>query len=157
MPGKKTEGKSGATRAKSSGGRAGRRCGLCGKTSKLTKTACCDQWICDDQGSYRLFSYARNSCSRNHERYTLCGFHYNEEHAGDWRECSKCRKAFDTEIYVYYGTNEYNSVKLENPPEFEPTLCAKCSKRIVLGDGGYVRNSEGFYCMGCIGAAVPRV
>ncbi len=39
------------------------RCGLCGKTKKLTKTECCDQWICDDEDKYVIFSYARNSCS----------------------------------------------------------------------------------------------
>ena len=49
------------------------RCGLCGKTRKLTKTECCGQWICDDEEKYVIFSYARNSCSRNHQRYTLCG------------------------------------------------------------------------------------
>jgi hypothetical protein len=66
------------------------RCGLCGKTRKLTKTACCGEWICDDEANYQLFSYARNSCSRNHRRYTLCGFHHAEEHTGDWAECQLC-------------------------------------------------------------------
>lgn len=47
------------------------RCGLCGKTKKLTKTECCDNWICDDEDQYRLFSFAHNSCRRNHRRYTL--------------------------------------------------------------------------------------
>jgi hypothetical protein len=58
------------------------KCGLCGKTRKLTKTECCGQWICDDEGKYVIFSYARNSCSRNHRRFTLCGYHYTEEHEG---------------------------------------------------------------------------
>jgi hypothetical protein len=40
------------------------RCGLCGKTKKLTKTECCGEWICDDEDKYVLFSYARNSCYR---------------------------------------------------------------------------------------------
>ena len=59
---------------------------------------------------------ARNSCHRNHRRYTLCAFHHGEGHPGDWQTCPKCRKSFPTEIYVRYGTNEYNFVKLENPP-----------------------------------------
>ncbi len=46
------------------------RCGLCGKTKNLTKTECCGQWICDDEHKYVLFSYAQNSCFRNHHRYT---------------------------------------------------------------------------------------
>ena len=101
------------------GGASPRRCGLCGKTRKLTRTECCRRWICDDEDKYILFSYARNSCSRNHRRYTLCGYHSSEEHPGDWRECQRCRKEIQAEMYVHYGTNEYNFVKLENPPCYE--------------------------------------
>ena len=42
------------------------RCGLCGKKSKLIKTECCGNWICDDEHKYVLFSYANSSCDRNH-------------------------------------------------------------------------------------------
>ena len=62
------------------------RCGLCGKTGGLIKTDCCGNWICDDEHKYVLFSYARNSCHRNHSRYTLCAYHHNEGHAGDWKD-----------------------------------------------------------------------
>jgi hypothetical protein len=68
--------------AKAPAAKAKPRCGLCGKRGKLTKTECCDQWICDDTENYVLFSYARNSCARNHGRYTLCAHHYNEGHQG---------------------------------------------------------------------------
>ncbi|MHB8779102.1 MAG: hypothetical protein ACYC6R_15290 [Anaerolineales bacterium] len=125
------------------------RCGLCGKTKNLTKTECCGQWICDDQHKYVLFSYARNSCSRNHDRYTLCGHHFTEEHSGDWKTCKKCRNDFETEMYVYYGTNEYNFEKLENPPKFEPTRCAKCKKVISLGYDGYSIYMGKYYCVKC--------
>jgi hypothetical protein len=47
------------------------RCGLCGETKKLTRTLCCVNLICDDEDKYVMFSYARNSCHRNHDRYTL--------------------------------------------------------------------------------------
>ncbi len=125
------------------------RCGLCGKTENLTKTPCCGQWICDDEDQYVLFSYARNSCYRNHRRYTLCGYHYGEEHSGDWKMCPECREAFETEMYVYYGTNEYNFEKLENPPEYEPTRCAKCNTIIVLSEGGFSIKSEQYFCAKC--------
>lgn len=101
-----------------------------------------------------MFSYARNSCSRNHGRYTLCGFHHNEGHGGDWRECQECREMFDTEMYVYYGTNEYNFVKLENPPEFEPTLCTGCAEPLNLGEGGYSVREEQYYCLTCTMASL---
>jgi hypothetical protein len=126
------------------------RCGLCGKTTKLIKTECCDNWICDDEDQYVLFSYARNSCHRNHSRFTLCGYHYNEGHPGHWKDCPECRDSFPTEIYVYYGTNEYNFEKLENPPTYEPTRCAKCGCIISLSEDGYVINpTDGYLCVKC--------
>ncbi|MEA2054227.1 MAG: hypothetical protein U9O96_03795 [Candidatus Thermoplasmatota archaeon] len=127
------------------------RCGLCGKTGKLTKTECCDQWICDDADQYVLFSYARNSCYRNHDRYTLCSYHYHEGHPGDWKDCPKCREDFETEMYVWYGTNEYNFEKLENPPDYEPTRCSKCGKIIKLGEDGYTQKGNEYFCIKCGG------
>jgi hypothetical protein len=125
-------------------------CGLCGATDNLTKTECCGQWICDDEDQYVLFSYARNSCSRNHRRFTLCGHHCTEGHEGRWQDCSKCRDEIETEMYVYYGTNEYNFEKLPNPPAFEPTCCSQCGKAIDLGGGGYSRSGKGYTCMDCL-------
>ncbi len=132
------------------------RCGLCGKTGKLTKTECCDQWICDDEDQYELFSYARNSCYRNHRRYTLCGYHYAEEHTGDWRTCPQCRQGFETELYVYFGTNDYNFEKLENPPEYEPTRCAKCNVVIRLGEDGYTIEGDQYFCTNCVELVLPE-
>jgi hypothetical protein len=125
------------------------RCGLCGKKSKkLTRTTCCGNWICDDEDKYVLFSYARNSCHRNHSRYTLCGYHHSEGHKGDWQTCPKCRE-IEAEMYVWYGTNEYNFVKLENPPAYEPTHCTKCGTVIVLSEGGYSECPDGIFCPEC--------
>lgn len=126
-----------------------RRCGLCGGTGALTKTDCCDQWICDDAHTYRLFSYARNSCYRNHDRYTLCSGHYHEGHAGHWQTCDACKEGFETEMYVYYGTNEYNFEVLKNPPKYKPTTCGACGRVIVLGDGGYSIGPDGYKCVVC--------
>jgi hypothetical protein len=125
------------------------RCGLCGKTAKLTSTRCCRQWICDDEQTYVLFSYARNSCHRNHRRFTLCGYHHAEGHRGSWKECGRCRRDFETEIYVYYGTNEYNFEKLENPPAYEPTRCSRCQVVIVLSEGGYSQSGRDYWCEAC--------
>jgi hypothetical protein len=125
------------------------RCGLCGKTGKLRQTECCGNWICDDHDQYVLFSYARNSCNRNHDRYTLCAFHHNEGHAGHWKDCKECREEFETEIYVWYGTNEYNFEKLENPPAFEPTKCSTCGKVIRLGTDGYSQLGDQKCCSAC--------
>ena len=126
-----------------------RKCGLCGRTKNLTKTECCGQWICDDEDKYVIFSYGRNSCYRNHSRYTLCAYHHTEEHDGDWKDCPDCRDSFQTEMYVYYGTNEYNFEKLEDPPAYKPTLCTDCGKVIVLGEDGYARFGNKFWCEDC--------
>lgn len=125
------------------------RCGLCGSTKNLTKTECCGNWICDDEHTYRLFSYARNSCHRNHSRYTVCAAHHAEGHSGQWQDCEECRKNWETEMYVWYGTNEYNFEKLQNPPSFEPTLCDDCGRRISLGEDGYMISGKHYYCQLC--------
>jgi hypothetical protein len=133
------------------------RCGLCGNTRNLTKTECCGQWICDDEDQYVMFSYARNSCYRNHRRYTLCGYHFAENHTGDWQTCSACENDFETEIYVYFGTNEYNFVKLQNPPAYEPTRCAQCNTIIVLSDDGYSMQGENYFCINCTDLKFPEL
>ena len=60
------------------------------------------------------FLVRRCSCYRNQRRFTLCGHYSAEGHAGRWQDCSKCREDFETEMYVYYGTNEYNFQMLAN-------------------------------------------
>lgn len=133
------------------------KCGLCGTSGNLTKTECCDAWICDDESEYVMFSYAHNSCHRNHSRYTLCASHYNEGHDGEWQTCEECRQGFETEMYVWYATNEYNFVKLENPPKYKPTKCAKCKRVIKLADGGYSMRDGGYYCDSCSGFDLSRL
>ena len=116
-----------------------RKCGLCGSTEPpLTQTPCCGNWICDDTQEYELFSYDRNSCSRNHRRYTICGKHHTNQHDGDWKECDACREdVIKLELYVYYATNEYNFEVLEDPPDYDPTHCHECGDVINLGEDGF--------------------
>jgi hypothetical protein len=131
-------------------------CGLCGKRGKLTRTPCCGNWICDDKANYQVFSYARTSCFRNHSHYTLCAYHDHEDHEGEWQDCQACRDAFPGELYVYHGTNEYNFVKLENPPSFEPSHCDKCGAVVSLVAGGYSRGPEGLLCESCLSLKFPK-
>ena len=126
------------------------KCGLCGQAKKLTKTACCNQWICDDNDQYVLFSYARNSCWRNHDRFTICSYHNHEKHRGEWQTCIECRTSFDTEDYVDMATNTYNFEKLKNPPSFEPTFCAECGRIIVRSNESYTMvPKKGYVCDDC--------
>eukprot|EP01006_Ploeotia_vitrea_P067806 TRINITY_DN98542_c0_g1_i1.p1 TRINITY_DN98542_c0_g1~~TRINITY_DN98542_c0_g1_i1.p1 ORF type:complete len:197 (-),score=14.67 TRINITY_DN98542_c0_g1_i1:166-756(-) len=125
-------------------------CGLCGKKGKLTRTHCCNQPICDDSANYVMFSYAHNSCHRNHERYTLCGFHHSEGHDSKtpWHECKECQDGFDGDTYNYYVTNDYNFYKHPNPPSFEPTMCCECGGGVRM-DEAHCRTPEGMLCQAC--------
>jgi hypothetical protein len=127
----------------------GPKCGLCGKTENLVKTDCCDTWICDDTHNRILLSNGQNSCLGKHDHYTLCSYHFTNRHKGDWQNCSACRKSFGTEIYVWYGTNEFNVSKLENPPAFEPTKCIDCGCLIVLSSDHYSKSADGYRCLNC--------
>lgn len=128
-------------------------CGLCGSTKKPRfKMECCDNWVCGDESDYVLFSYSRDICSRNHRRLTLCGYHYAERHAGDWKTCKKCIASFEPEMAAWYGTNEYNFEKHPNPPAFEPTHCANCGSTIDLGNDGYATFGGAHACEACMDA-----
>ena len=126
------------------------RCGLCGKRGKLVKTECCGNWICDDEDKYRMFSYTKNSCARNHRRFTLCGFHAAEEHKGDWKLCQECKEAFHPEMYDWYGSNEYNFDKLDELLSFTPIRCDVCHSMILQSQESYTALPDGTYkCEHC--------
>ena len=56
---------------------------------------------------------------------------------------------FDPEMYVYYGTNEYNHEKLKDPPKFKPTRCAECGRIIDRVNEGHSMRGDKFYCINC--------
>jgi hypothetical protein len=86
---------------------------------------------------------------------TLCAYHHGEGHVGKWQDCADCRASFQTEIYVWYGTNEYNFEKLPNPPAYAPTHCDGCGVVIKLSDGGYSQGPKGILCEKCTRKALP--
>ena len=133
------------------------RCGICGKRGKLTKTECCGNWICDDEDEYVPFSYDRNSCYRNHRRYTLCGSHHAEDHPGHWKDCPECRRGLVTEMYVWYGTNEYNFEKLDNPPAYKPTRCAICGRIVKLGTDNFTQSGDDYWCDSCSDRELAKI
>jgi len=120
-------------------------CGLCGATKNLTKTKCCNNFICDDEDKYVLFSFATNSCHRNHRRYTLCSTHYYSNHKGKWQECKKCKDEYSIENYVYFATNDFNFEKLPNAPKIT-IRCINCEFESNTMEDFAFETSEGFYC-----------
>ena len=120
-------------------------CGLCGATKKLIKTPCCSNWICDDSHKYVLFSYATNSCYRNHARYTICATHYNSNHNGKWQECKKCKDEYLIENYFDLATNDFNFEKLQNTPKIT-IKCISCGfQSNNMQDFAFQTNND-FYC-----------
>jgi hypothetical protein len=81
--------------------------------------------------------------------FAICSAHFSEEHEGSWQDCKKCPEGVETEMHVYYGTNEYNFEKLANPPKYKPTRCTKCDRVIRLGYDGYSYGSDGYTCDKC--------
>ena len=65
-------------------------------------------------------------------------------------ECKRCKDEMaETEMYVWYGTNEYNFEKLQNPPSYEPTHCSKCKEVITLSQDGYSTLGDKHFCEAC--------
>jgi hypothetical protein len=123
------------------------RCELCGKPAqRIGLTECCGRRVCYKL-KYGVF-VSKQSCLERHARLTLCAAHHAEGHAGEWRTCVKCRESFETEMYVYYGTNKYNFEKLQDPPAYELTLCVGCGRVIVLSKDAYTLEPSGSYRCG---------
>lgn len=112
-------------------------------------TACCSRPICDDEHAYKLFSYADNSCSRNHRKGTLCAYHYQEGHEGSWQQCDTCKSDFSPEMYYYYAMSDYNLEQPQTPPRYVPIQCHKCRKNIQIGFEAYVLTNNGYSCESC--------
>ena len=122
------------------------KCGLCGSTKKpLIKTQCCDNWICDDADQYVPFSYETNSCYRNHDRYTVCAFHFHEQHTGKWQNCKRCKDELDKIDYTDFGTNEFNFEVLKNPEKYT-IKCVKCGFTSNSTRDFAYKTSKGYVC-----------
>src|SRR5713101_8194047 len=74
--------------AKPRAGEHGRFCG--DAKAPLVKTPCCDQWMCCDTAFFSFRGGGR--CQVEHERFSLCYSHYEDQHGGPWQSCQKCRE-----------------------------------------------------------------
>jgi DNA-directed RNA polymerase subunit RPC12/RpoP len=59
-------------------------------------------------------------------------------------------------MYVWYGTNEFNFEKLENPPSYEPTRCSACGTVIKLGTDEYMQKGNQYWCEECGYAEIEK-
>jgi hypothetical protein len=77
---------------------AGEHCRFCGDPSApLVKTPCCQQWICCDTAFLSFRGGGR--CQVEHERFSLCYSHYEDQHGGPWESCQKCREFWSPRDY----------------------------------------------------------
>ncbi|KAI5833544.1 hypothetical protein K523DRAFT_295627 [Schizophyllum commune Tattone D] len=137
-------------------------CGLCGKENgPLRRTECCNRTICDDYENYTMFTFSANSCSRNHDRYTRCCYHFNEGHPGsDPLQCSKCSTSHDAEKEAWYMTNNYNfqeDILRAKPAPFAPKHCTECGKQVKQNAEAVSYGPSGLQCGRCTENMVPSV
>jgi hypothetical protein len=59
----------GKSKTASDNSTAATSCGLCGCTTNLIKTQCCDAYVCDDLSKFKMFDKLSESCFRNHKRF----------------------------------------------------------------------------------------
>jgi hypothetical protein len=85
----------------------GEHCRFCGDAkAPLVKTPCCEQWICCDTAFLSFQGGGR--CQVEHERFSMCYSHYQDQHGGPWESCHKCRDYWSPRDYQFYAENPIN-------------------------------------------------
>jgi hypothetical protein len=95
------------TSTKAKGAKEEPFCGLCGsRRGPFMLTECCGRRLCDTEGEYEMGSYERDGqCARNHRLNTICGYHHNEGHEGEWKSCKTCEGDFHPFDYAVKATS----------------------------------------------------
>lgn len=85
----------------------GEHCRFCGDAkAPLVKTPCCEQWICCDTAFLSFQGGGR--CQVEHERFSMCYSHYQDQHGGPWESCQKGRDYWSPRDYPFYAENPIN-------------------------------------------------
>lgn len=134
-----------------------RMCGLCrARKPPFKYTECCRRVVCADEGNYVLMSYGRNSCSRNHNRYTNCSNHNQAGHAGRWQDCAACKNGYDEYDWWTFGSNppdlaaccNFPDDVLQGPRPSLP-LCSGCRRPVDTATEAHSFGATGLCCMAC--------
>ena len=113
----------------------GRRsaCIVCGKTKQVKLIECCGSHVCVATTPFTPYSDPTLHCSRAHARYTVCGYHRDQNHVGLWTACALCKSDFEPELYLFYATNRFNAVTLDYVPSHNGrSSCVDCGTRVSL-------------------------
>src|SRR3989442_2228633 len=93
---------------------AGEHCRFCGDAkAPLVKTPCCQQWICCDTAFVSL--RGSGQCQVEHERFSLCYSHYEDQHGGPWESCQKCRDFWlprDDKTGLDHGAGHFRPLRI---------------------------------------------
>jgi hypothetical protein len=127
---------------------AGEHCRFCGDAkAPLVKTPCCQQWICCDTAFLSFRGGGR--CQVEHERFSLCYSHYEDQHGGPWESCQKCRDFWTPRDYKTYAENPINWPRLlldsrvvDLPMESNPTCVILSSLKPLFFNS--LKNALGF-------------
>ena len=86
---------------------AGEHCRFCGEAkAPLVKTPCWQQWICCETAFLSFRGGGR--CQVEHERFSLCYSHSQDQHGGPWESCQPCREFWSPRDYKIYAENPIN-------------------------------------------------
>jgi hypothetical protein len=86
---------------------AGEHCRFCSDAkAPLVQTPCCQQWSCCDTAFMSFRGGGR--CQVEHERFSLCYSHYQDQHGGPWESCQQCRDFWSPQDYKSYAENPIN-------------------------------------------------
>jgi hypothetical protein len=108
-------------------------CRMCSRDvdeKPMIRTQCFNHPICDTEHEYTPTSYSRDHCPRSHARYSHCGNHLREGHAGkDWRLCKKCvaHPDIDPPDMMWRGLNPYNFCPMLEKDVLKHSLCETCA------------------------------
>ena len=88
-------------------GAQGRFCG--DANAPLGKTPCGQQWMWWATAFVSLRGGGR--CHVEHERFSLCYAHYEEQHGGPWESCQQCREFWSSRDDHTYAETPINGPK----------------------------------------------
>lgn len=86
----------------------GEHCHFCGDDrAPLVITPCCGELICCDTAymSYR----GGGRCQFEHENESICHFHYNDKHQGEWHDCAECSDLFGDAEFEWMSKAKINT------------------------------------------------
>ena len=132
---------------------AGEHCRFCGDAkAPLVKTPCCQQWICCDTAFLSFRGGGR--CQVEHERFSLCYSHYEDQHGGPWESCQKCRDFWSPRDYKT-GPDHGVGHPMPIDPPHSPPWWTEEGRGISTDSRTAAHIERGFCPTNCAAAVVP--